>query len=146
MGEPTSDTKTRPMLNRVLNLAIGLVAAMVLATPSYAEPRSGHEWFLQESDYVVIAKAQQQRGQAGFDNIPIDIATLEIMSVLKGQITEKTIDVVVKSESMEQTANCCTAGKVYLMYLVKTNRGLELIRGRDGVYRLEVLRFKGRRR
>jgi hypothetical protein len=138
--------KTLTMLNSPLILSIALVASMLVATSSSSQPRSMHESFQEESDYVVIVKARGQKKQLGFDNIPIEIATLEVMAVLKGKIPEKEIEVKVKGESMEITANCCEINKIYLMYLVKTPKGLELIRGRDGVYILEKLHFRGRRR
>jgi hypothetical protein len=134
------------MLNRASSLSISLIASVLMANPSCAHPRSVHEWFQEQSDYVVIARAREQKQQLGFDKIPIEIATLEIMSVLKGQIGSNTIEVVVKSESMDQTANCCKSGKTYLMYLMKHNGQFTLIRGRDGVFLLEALHFKGRRR
>ena len=134
------------MFNRASGLAVGLIASLAVVNPCYPQPRSGHEWLQEQSDYVVIVKAKSQTKKLGFDNIPIEVSTLDVMSVLKGQINENQIDVIVQAESVDLSANCCESGKIYLMYLMKRNGEFTLIRGRDGVYRLEVLLFKGRRR
>jgi hypothetical protein len=134
------------MFNSASSLAIGLIVSIAVVTSSYAQPRSVYELHQEQSDYVVIAKAREQKRRLGFDNIPIEIAKLEVMSVLKGEIAENQIDVIVQAESVDLSANCCKSGKIYLMYLMKHNGEFTLIRGRDGVYLLEKLHFKGRRR
>jgi hypothetical protein len=134
------------MCNSVTSFMTGLSALMAMATPCYAQPRSVYEQHQEQSDYVVIAKAREQKEQLGFDNIPIETATFDVMSVLKGKIQSSSINVIVKSESAEQTASCCEPGKIYLIYLLTTKRGFELIRGRDGIFLLEKLHFSGNRR
>jgi len=117
-----------------------------MATASLAQPRSVYQMHQDQSDYVVIVKAHDQKKQLGINNVPIEIANLEVLSVLKGQISENYINVIVQAEAVDLSANCCKAGSIYLMYLMKHNGEFTLIRGRDGVFLLEKLHFKGRRR
>ena len=138
--------KTLIMFNRVVTYLNGMAFVLSMASPSFAQPRSVYEMHQEQSDYVVIVKALDQRRRLGVSNMPIEVANFEIMSVIKGQITENYIEVIVQAEAVDLSANCCKAGSIYLMYLVKHNGEFTLIRGRDGVFLLEKLHFKGRRR
>jgi hypothetical protein len=133
--------KTLIMFNRAAVSLSGAMLFLSMATTSFAQPRSIHESFLAEADYVVIVRAVEQKKRIGYENIPIQVASLDIMSVIKGQIIENNIDVIVQAEAVELSANCCESGKIYLMYLMKHNGEFTLIRGRDGVYLLEKLRW-----
>jgi hypothetical protein len=124
----------------------GVTLFLSMATASFAQPRSVYELHQEQSEYVVIVKAQEQKRQLGINDVPIETAHLEVMSVLKGQITENYIDVIVQAEAVDLSANCCKSGSIYLMYLMKHDGEFTLIRGRDGVFLLEKLHFKGRRR
>lgn len=129
--------------------AILMSASVLLAGTSsmtVAQPRSIYELHQEQSDYVVIAKAIGQKKLLGVNRVPIKVANLEILSVLKGQIPGKNMEVIVQAEAVDLSANCCKLGNIYLMYLIKHNNQFTLIRGRDGIYSLDKLHFGGKGR
>ncbi len=127
------------MISNVVRMLGAILALMLPYSPSVGLPRSVYEDHQFTSDIVVIAKSGNRRNAVGVFGLPIAFYEFQTLAVLKGSLDDK-FEVLIESESLEWSARCCKKNKIFLLYLVKTDRGLELIRGRDGVFIIEKSR------
>src|SRR6185312_14288624 len=84
------------------------------------------------SDTVVIGRVVSVGQEPGAS--PAEFAHVQVDKVLKGPALD-SVDVLTKGSISEMDLDCCEVGKVYLFFLLKTQKKIFMsVNGRFGVY------------